>query len=128
MDSIAETLKSIKLQEPVNSISKDINPTVNSSTNKESNLSRKISALLEAEEGNIENLSMHIAEMLDDGKSLAYYRLLLENNKQHKVLEAAHITKQASQEGKIRTKKAIYFIGILRKWGFKIRFKKLKKY
>src|SRR3989344_3973443 len=98
--------------------------TVNSKENKkELTLTEKIEAVLAEFNTKPEGIALHIAQILDDEKSKDYYLLLVLNNSISRLIEAAHLTKDVALRGKIRTKKAIYFLGILRKWKFRTKFK-----
>jgi hypothetical protein len=66
--------------------------------------------------------AIYLAEKLDDTKSTGYYSLLIKNNNVTRLFDALHITIEASREGKIRSKKAVYFQGILRMWRLKTKF------
>jgi len=114
---IKKTQKKIQNSYTVNSNKKSLN-TVNSRTVEE-----EIEDLLNRRNITPEGVGKLLAEGLDDKESEAYYFLLAKENKQAKLLEAMHLTKEAYRHRKIRTKKAIYFIAILRNWGFKTKFK-----
>lgn len=101
---------------PVNSYKKNL-PTVNSITVKD-----KISSFLEENEIQPEGVAVTLAEKLDDMKSKDYYILLAKENPPDVLLRALSFTLDADRRGKIRTKKAIYFIGILKRWGVKTKF------
>lgn len=68
-------------------------------------------------------IAQRLSEDLKDQESFDYYLLLAKNNSQDKLLEALSYTNDASNRGKIKTKKAVYFISIIRNWGLKTRFK-----
>lgn len=65
-----------------------------------------------------------LAEDLDDKASIGYYKILAKENNAGRLFEALSYVKEAATQGKIRTKKAIYFQGILRHWGIKTKFSK----
>lgn len=92
------------------------NSTVNS-------LSEKIEQLIENENITPEGVAKMLCEALGDPESYDYYFLLAQNNPYPRLLEASSITKDAFIRGKIRTKRAIYFQAILRRWGLKVKFK-----
>lgn len=68
-------------------------------------------------------MAKELSEKLDDTRSLGYYKLLITNNNREKLFDALAITLDASRMGMIRSKKAIYFIGVLRKLNMKTNFK-----
>lgn len=71
-----------------------------------------------------ESIAMDLAKKLDDEKSYKYFLLLVKSNPYHRLEEALKWTLLTDKEGKIRTKKSIYFIAILRRWGLTTNFKK----
>lgn len=104
----------------VNSRNKNSNKTtVNSST-----VYDQIESLLEEHNIKPEGVAIQLSEMLEDKDSVSYFELLIKEHGPAKLLEAAHITKDAATSGKIKTKKSIYFIGILKRWGLKTKFRK----
>lgn len=118
MKHIGEVLKG----HTVNSNNKYLHlPTVNS--NNSLTIEEKINAILEEEAITPEGVAIMLAEGLNDAKSKNYYILLANEHNHGKLLQALSLTKEADREGKIRTIKAIYFQAILRKWGFKIKFR-----
>lgn len=70
-----------------------------------------------------EAIAQTLSEKLNDQDSFEYYLILAKNSPQDKLLEALSFVDDADHRGVIRTKKAIYFISILRKWGIKTNFK-----
>ncbi len=122
MEDIANILKRKSVNSatvsPVNSRDKSLD-TVNSIT-----VSEEIEVLLKEKNVTPEGVAELLSELLDDKKSQSYYFILAKENNQGRLLEAAHITKDAHQRGLIRTTKPIYFQAILRRWGFKTKFKK----
>lgn len=127
MKTIGEILKD-KQQLTINTVNsqKDINNTVNSIPVKEEykEIEKKTDDLLTELNGNPKYIANRLARELDDLKSEYYYFLLASHNEAQRLLEALSCTQTAAREGKIRTKKAIYFIGILNIWGFVTKFKK----
>ena len=131
-DDIFEIFKSKEEQLTVNSnkdlntvnSNKDITNTVNSNTVKEEHreIEIKTNDYLNEICGNPNYIADKLARELDDTKSYRYYQLLALNNDIPKLLEALSYTKMASNEGKIRTKKAVYFNGIIKNWGLKTKF------
>lgn len=107
--------------------------TVNSSNNtlktvnstKQLTVDEKISALLEENDLKAEYVAKILSDGLSDPSSLNYYSILAKEHSPARLLEALSITKESARDGKIRTKKAIYFLAILRKWGLKTKFKKV---
>ena len=101
----------------VNSYKNNIS-TVNSKT-----LAEKIDDLLEEEKTTPEGIAKVLSEQLDDIKSESYYIILANENRQGRLFEALSITKDAYNRGIIKTNKAVYFQGILKRWGLKTKFK-----
>ncbi|PIS00210.1 MAG: hypothetical protein COT84_08840 [Chlamydiae bacterium CG10_big_fil_rev_8_21_14_0_10_35_9] len=123
MESIGEEIK--KRQNSNSSIvnsNKKYITTVNS--NSDLSLEEEITSVFERHGVKPEGVAKMLAEGLDDTKSERYYLLLAKENNMPKLLEALHITKQAKQESKLRISMAVYFLGILKNWGFKTKFKK----
>lgn len=119
MGNIKDTLEDTVHRLTVNSRDKSLD-TVNSKT-----VGEEIEALLKEKEITPEGVAELLSELLDDRKSKSYYFILSKEHNQSRLLEAAYITKDAYQRGLIRTTKPIYFQAILRKWGFKTKFKTL---
>lgn len=114
---LEDSLDSIK----VNS-NKEYIDTVNSNSN---TVTDKIEKILEEEGIKPEAVAQMLAEGLSDVKSLIYYLILAKESNPPKLLEALSIVKDAEFQNKIKTKnKPAYFIGILRNWGIKVKFKK----
>jgi|SRR3989344_1071188 len=88
-------------------------------------VSEEIEALLKERGITPEGVAELLSEMLDDKKSLSYYLILAKEHNPGRLLEAAHITKNAYKQGKIRKTKPIYFIAILRRWELKTKFRKI---
>ncbi len=109
----------------VNSInkSKEYKNTVNSISISNDSLIKKICDLIKAEEIQPEGIALLLAELLDDKKSLPYYILLAKEHNPGELLSAAYQTKEKAQLGLLHRSKPVYFIGILRKRGFKVKFK-----
>lgn len=123
MDHIDNILKKYKSNgKTVNSIEKDIS-TVNSSTVNSVPIWEEVDNILKDRGITPEGVALHIAEELDDVKSLKLHKLLVTEHNHGKLMEAMHITKEAWRDGKIRTTKPIYYLAILNRWGFKTRFK-----
>ncbi len=121
-DDIFEIFKLEEEQLTVNS-NKYLN-TVNSNTVKEEHQEQedKTNNYLNEISGEPNYIADKLARELDDTKSFRYYQLLALNNDIPRLLEALSYTKMANNEGKIRIKKPVYFIGILKKWGLKTKF------
>lgn len=100
-------------------------PTVNSNT-VNSTIWEEIENLIATRSIEPEGIAKFIAEKLNDTRSLQYYTLLVKEHNQGKLFEAMHQTVEAWKDGRIRTTKPIYFIAILRRWGFKTNFKGVK--
>lgn len=99
--------------------------SVNSSTTVNSSLiSEKLDEVIEDMGLEPQGIAQTIAEQLDDLKSLDYYNILVKENPVGRLWEAVSITKDMYLRGRIRTKKAIYFQAIIRRWGLKTKFKK----
>lgn len=105
----------------VNSNDKYIN-TVNNSDNVNDELDKFL------EEKNIkpEGIAIKLSEDLSDLKSISYYNILVKENRNKLdiILDSLSLTKEADSQGKIRTNKAAYFLGILRRKGITVKFKK----
>jgi len=97
-------------------------PTVNS----KSSISGKINDFLDDLALSSEDLANTLANALNDIKSLNYYQLLAKNIPHSKLLEALSYVKDTENRGEVKYK-PVYFQGILRNWGFPIRFKKYGK-
>lgn len=69
-------------------------------------------------------MALELAEKLGDKKSYNYFLLLAKHNSHNELREALSYTLMAEREGRIKTIKAVYFIGIIRKWGLRVNFKK----
>lgn len=105
---------------------KEYIPTVNSMETVDSSEKatwEQIEQLLADRDITPEGFAKLLADKLDDFESEAYYVLLAKNNSQGRLSQALHLTLEIAKEGKIRTKKAIYFIAILRRWGLRTKFK-----
>jgi hypothetical protein len=122
---------------------KDINPTVNSSTvdsqtgdcitvsnqteeipTANSKLIQKdIEVIIRKYQEDPEALAKYITDNTDDQKSFGYYTILAKNTNPTLIMQAIDSTIKASKRGLIRTTKAIYFMGILRKLKVKTKFK-----
>ena len=72
----------------------------------------------------LHSIANEIAELLDDVKSIRYYEILINENDPDELLETARYVAGVDKEGGIRTNKAIYFQGVLRRTGYKTKFKK----
>ncbi len=99
--------------------------TVNSNT-VNSNVWEEVENLIQIHNIKPEGIAKHIAEQLSDEKSLHYYSLLVKEHSYEKLFEAMYLTVESWKNGKIRTSKPIYFIAILRHWGFRTNFKEDK--
>jgi hypothetical protein len=68
-------------------------------------------------------IAILLAELLDDSKSIDYYKILVRENPPSELLKWAHYTKEMGEEGKIYRTKAIYFMSLIKKAGFRTKFK-----
>lgn len=118
MEGINNLLKG-KVRPTVNSSSKSLS-TVNS--NKQ--LSEQIEELVLRYGAKPEYIADQLAQGLDDTKSKRYYLILAKEIPPEVLFESLSYTKMAGQDGRIRTKKAIYFQAILRRKGYKTKFSK----
>lgn len=114
MKSINETIRDKQLT--VNSYKRN-KPTVN-----DYSISSIIGKTLKDANLTNETIAKELATQLEDPHSLRYYQLLANENRPEKLLEALSYVKYASSQGNIRTKKATYFMGILKKWGIQTKF------
>lgn len=120
MDSIGAVIKSKK----VNSHTVDSKYKYIKTVNSNITVSKRIDAFLEDQHIEPEGVAQKLAEDLDDGKSIGYYLILVQENSSGMLLKALHLTKDASNRGKIKRNKAVYFLAILRNWGLKTKFKR----
>ena len=122
---IEENKQQLTVRSTVNSY-KDINNTVNSIPVKEEykELETKTDDFLIELSNKPDYMADRLARELDDLKSKLYYLLLAKNTDPHILLEALSCTIHASREGKIRSEKAFYFMGILRNKGVQTVFNK----
>lgn len=97
---------------------KETSLTVNSNTVKS-----QFDVALEKLDASPEVTAQEIAKCLGDERSIDYYTILVKNSSVSRLLEALSFTKDADHRGKIKTKKPIYFLGILKRWGIKTKFK-----
>ncbi len=118
MEKVSNLLKE-KKKHTVN-VNKEYLPTVNSNKTVNEQIEDFLSRL------NIkpDSLADIIATSLGDQKSIDYWKIMAKETPVGKLFEALSITKTAAREGKILSKKAVYFQGILRRWGFRTKFKK----
>lgn len=127
MKTIGEALKENPLL-TVNTVNshKDIDNTVNGIPVKEEpgEIEKKTDDFVAELVGNPEYVANRLAVGLDDLKSEYYFLLLAKKYDPQRLLEALSCVKAADKQGVIRTKKAIYFIGILNRWGFTTKFRK----
>ena len=105
------------LRHSVNS-NKKKKPTVNSYSTK----SKKILDFIDEIGFSNDDLAETLANALDDQKSIKYYQLLAENLPHEKLLEALSYVKNAVNRGSVKFK-PVYYQGILRNWGLKVKFK-----
>ncbi|MEX0616647.1 MAG: hypothetical protein WD231_02405 [Candidatus Woykebacteria bacterium] len=115
MESLKETLKG--KEETVNSLKRNSN-TVNSIT-----VTDQVNHLVSSFGLEEESVAKVLAQGLSDERSLGYYRLLANNYDPQKLYEALSFTKLAATEGRLVRKRAIYFQGILKRWGYQTKFK-----
>lgn len=124
MEHIAKTIAHTKTKR-LNSITVNSNNKYKyiNTVNSKDAVSKKIDHFLEELNITPEGVAEKLAEDLDDLESRPYYILLARNNQPGRLLEALGYVKDADKKGAIRTKKAIYFLAILRRWGIKTKFK-----
>ena len=73
-----------------------------------------------------EGAAMYIAELLNDTKSIKLYKILVSENKPEFLMERAHYVKEMDLQGKIWThNRPAYYLGLLRRLGVKVKFKKI---
>lgn len=119
MKSIKEVLKS----KTVNSNTVNSN-TVNSSVNTFNNtVNSATTPKTPPTADQIHYVAQILCEGLSDFVSKAYYIKLATVHPHNKLLEALSITKDAYIRGAIRSKRAIYFQGILKQWGLVTNFR-----
>lgn len=107
------------LQTTVNSNKYKIHNTVNSNDP----LVNKISNFIETENIEPEGVAQLLAELLNDKRSLKYYLLLVNEHTSAVLIDLAYQTREKYQLGLIRTNMPIYFIGALKRQGFKTKFR-----
>jgi hypothetical protein len=117
-----EKLENILNRNTVNSKYKSLN-TVNSISNNNDDLVKKICDLIKEENIQPEGIALQLAELLGDKRSLQYYLLLVKEHNPGELFAAAYQAKEKAELGLLRWSKPIYFIGILRKKGFKTKFR-----
>lgn len=108
-------------------IRKDTSTVNSNETDNSLTVASRIEKVIEEARITPEGIGKVLSEELDDLRSERYYILLATENSQSKLFEALSITKDADRRGIIRTKKAIYFLAILRRWKLKIKFRKTNK-
>ncbi len=123
MESIKKELLKRQNSYPVNSNKESIS-TVNSNSR---TVGEEIENLIHERGIKPEAVAMMLSEGLSDPGSLEFYKILARENNPSLLLEVLHLTKEADQLNKIRTKKPVYFLGILRKKGIVVKFKKDEK-
>ncbi|MCX6784007.1 MAG: hypothetical protein NT141_02980 [candidate division WWE3 bacterium] len=134
-ESMKEILadRSLKLNGTVNSTDKSLSTvnskdrsinTVNSNSTvgHETDFSSKFEGLVHDFGCKSDYIADKLATDLGDIESRAYYTVLAENYKSDLLLEALALTLEAYEMGIIRTRKPIYFLGILRHWDLKTKF------
>ena len=108
-------------------------PTVNSNTVNSKELKElskspleRVKDIIEENKIHSDGIAMLIAELLDDSKSIKYYELLVNEHNSTKLLEVAYYVKDkdADRKGNPIKNKAVYFQGVLRNKGMKIKFRK----
>lgn len=86
-------------------------------------LADKISDFIKEQSIKPEGVASIISELLDDKKSFNYYLLLVKEHNNGILLDLAYQTKERAELGQIKTRKPFYFMGILRRKGFKTKFR-----
>jgi len=128
MAKISEILKEMKSDSnTVNSnkyIANSNTVDSNNTDNSKADFEQKLDDLLKEYGFDSRFKATLLAELLNDKDSIKYYEILIRENSFQELIELARYVKEMDGEGKIRTSRAIYFIGILRKKGFKTKFKK----
>lgn len=116
MKSVGEIVKFKDL--PVNS------REINKSTVNSTDTYKKIVDFIDDLTYSSEDIAQTLASQLVDEKSLRFYQILAKENSHAKLLEALSYVKSADHQGAIKTKKVFYFLGILKHWGIKTKFKR----
>lgn len=119
MEKIGEIIK-----KTVYSKKEDDNHTVNS--NNSLTVEEKIDAILEEAQITPEGVALMLAEGLGDRRSLPYYMLLAKEHNPAILLEILHYVKSVSKEKTIQYKPA-YYMAILKRKGFKTKFREDNK-
>ncbi len=130
VDSNNKSLPTVNSTNTVNSSSGNSrlnnSNTIDSSepVKQERTLAERIEELVEEYNTKPEGVAQLLAELLKDLDSIKYYAILVKEYSAGELLAIAHYVKDMDREGKIKTKRAIYFLGILKRKGFKTKFKK----
>jgi hypothetical protein len=121
MNKIDQTVKnSTRLNSYTVNSNKDKLNTVNSN---EKTFNEELNDLIEKHKITPEGIAQKLSEDLDDPLSIDYYLTLAKNTEAGRLLEALSIVLDVARQNKIKTKKAIYFIWILNRWGIRTKFK-----
>ena len=130
VDSNNKSLPTVNSTNTVNSSSGNSrlnnSNTIDSSepVKQERTLAERIEELVEEYNTKPEGVAQLLAELLKDLDSIKYYAILVKEYSAGELLAIAHYVKGMDREGKINTNRAIYFQAILRRKGFKTKFKK----
>ena len=109
-----------KYSPTVNSIDKDNTLTLNSNKT----TIEKIEILIKEENITPEGIAIQLSEILNDTESVSYYTLLVKEINPAILLDTAYYVQDIDKSGKIRTKKAVYFQGVLKRKGYTTKFRK----
>jgi len=123
MDHISKLLDALPVNSNTVNSKEKTDSTVNSKSNKQEDLVEKICQLIKSENVQPEGIALKLAELLDDKRSLPYYLLLAKEHNPGELFAAAYQAKEKAALGQLRAPKAVYFIGILRRKGFKTKFR-----
>ncbi|KKP63809.1 MAG: hypothetical protein UR61_C0063G0002 [candidate division WS6 bacterium GW2011_GWE1_34_7] len=84
---------------------------------------KKLDSLLKEIPLEVDFVAGKLASELDDMKSIGLYKILAREYESALLFEYLSCTNKAFKDGKVWTSKAIYFLGILKKKGLRVRFR-----
>lgn len=120
MKSNSNTVNSNKYKSNSNTVNS--NNSSNTVSGKKS-FKEEFDSLLEKYSIKPDGIAILLTELLDDAKSIDYYKILVRENPPAELLKWAHYTKELYEEGKIYRTKAIYFMSLIKKVGLRTKFK-----
>lgn len=126
MEPVSKTIKQKQVNSSTVNSNKEITEsTVNSSNTVNSDpFKEELDGLLEKYGREPESLGAELSRILKDDKSMGYYTLLIREHGAAKIMPLAYQAKEMDEQGKVRTTRAKYFMGIMRRLKLKTKFKK----